>query len=53
MGSVSGRGALKATVAPLLTVRKGKKAIEFYKTAFGAVELFRTTSEDGALAARM
>ncbi len=53
MGSVPGRGALKATVAPLLTVRKGKKAIEFYKAAFGAIELFRTTGEDGALAARM
>jgi PhnB protein len=49
----SGRGLPTASVAPLLAVRKGKKAIAFYKAAFGAVELFRTVSEDGAVAARM
>lgn len=52
-GITSGRASPWATIAPLLTVRKGKKAIEFYKAAFGAVELFRTVSEDGAVAARM
>ncbi len=52
-GIASGPGTLTASVAPLLAVRKGKKAIEFYKAAFGAVELFRTVSEDGAIAARM
>lgn len=48
-----GRSAPRTTVAPLLAVRKGKRAIEFYKAAFGAIELFRTVSEDGAVAARM
>ena len=35
-------GPTKATVAPLLSVRAGSAAIDFYKTAFGAVEKFRT-----------
>jgi PhnB protein len=48
-----GHGAVKAAVAPLLSVRKGKKAIDFYKAAFGAVELFRTVSEEGAVVARL
>ena len=47
------RGARGTTVAPLLAVRKGKRAIDFYKAAFGAVELFRTVSDEGAVAARM
>lgn len=54
MASVkSGHGASRASVAPLLAVRKGKRAIEFYKAAFGAIELFRTVSEDGAVVARL
>lgn len=36
----------KASLAPMLSVRSGKKAVEFYKEAFGARELFRV-SEDG------
>lgn len=43
----------KATVAPLLAVRRGIAAIEFYKTAFGAVEKFRTESPDGAVVAQL
>jgi PhnB protein len=34
-------------------VRKARKAIEFYKAAFGATELYRTVSEDGAVVARL
>jgi PhnB protein len=41
------------TLAPLLGVRKGREAIEFYKKAFGAVELFRTESDDGAVVAQL
>jgi PhnB protein len=43
----------RPTLAPLLGVRKGREAIEFYKKAFGAVELFRTESEDGAVVAQL
>jgi PhnB protein len=40
-------------VAPLLAVRKGTSAVDFYKTVFGAEEHFRTTSEDGAVVAKL
>jgi PhnB protein len=41
------------SIAPMLSVRRGAKAIEFYKAAFGAGELFRLDSEDGAVVARL
>jgi PhnB protein len=44
---------IKTAIAPMLSVRNGKKAIEFYKTAFGAGELFRVESESGEVVARM
>jgi len=37
----------------MLSVRHGAKAVEFYKAAFGAGELFRIDSEDGAVVARL
>jgi len=43
----------KISIAPMLSVRKGAKAVEFYKAAFGAAELFRLDSEDGAVVARL
>jgi uncharacterized glyoxalase superfamily protein PhnB len=35
------------TITPVLTVSNGAQAIEFYKKAFGAQELFRMTGPDG------
>src|ERR1700680_3863819 len=43
----------KTAIAPLLCVRKGAKAIEFYKAAFGADVAFRIDSDDGAVVARL
>jgi PhnB protein len=40
-------------IAALLNVRRGVDAIEFYKTAFGAVEVFRIESPDGAVVAQL
>ncbi len=37
----------------MLSVRKGAKAIEFYKAAFGAGELFRIDNEKGDVVARL
>src|SRR5262249_43097784 len=34
-------GKMKTTIAPLLSVRNGMRALEFYKAAFGAEELFK------------
>jgi PhnB protein len=46
-------GSPNVSIAPMLSVRRGAKAIEFYKAAFGAVELYRIDSEDGAVVARL
>ena len=35
----------KTAIAPMLSVRSRTRAIEFYKVAFGAGELFRIESE--------
>jgi PhnB protein len=43
----------KTTIAPMLSVRNGAKAIEFYKAAFEAGELFRLDDETGAVVARL
>jgi len=44
---------MKTTIAPMLSVRKGASAIEFYKRAFGAEELFRVEDGSGAVVARL
>jgi PhnB protein len=41
------------SLAPLLSVRNGKKAVEFYKEAFGAVETYRVEAPDGEVVARL
>lgn len=43
----------KTAIAPMLSVRNGGRAIEFYKAAFGACELFRVDDESGAVVARL
>jgi PhnB protein len=40
-------------IAPMLSVRNGASAVEFYKAAFGAGELFRVDSESGEVVARL
>jgi PhnB protein len=41
------------SIAPMLSVRSGAKAIEFYKAAFSATELFRIDDSSGAVVARL
>ncbi len=43
----------KITVAPMLSVRNGARAIEFYKAALGAQELYRVDDEGGAVVAEL
>jgi PhnB protein len=43
----------EASLAPMLSVRNGAKAVEFYKSAFGAKEKFRLEAPDGAVVARL
>jgi PhnB protein len=40
-------------ITAMLSVRRGAKAIEFYKKAFGAKELFRIDDENGAVVAQL
>lgn len=41
------------SVAPLLSVRDGARAVEFYKSAFGAIEVYRVEAPDGAVVSRL
>jgi len=43
----------KTVLTPMLSVRNGAQAIEFYKAAFGARELFRIGEEGGAVVAQL
>jgi PhnB protein len=44
---------MHTSIAPLLSVRRGAEAVDFYKAAFGAGELFRVDAPDGAVVARL
>jgi PhnB protein len=43
----------KTVIIPTLSLRNGAAAVEFYKKAFGAVELMRITSPNGSIVAEM
>ena len=43
----------KTSISPMLAVRRGAKAVEFYKQAFGARELFRLDGENGDVVAQL
>lgn len=41
------------SIAPWLSVRKSAQAVDFYKTAFGATEVFRLEDPGGGVVARL
>ncbi len=41
------------SLAPMLSVRGGARAVDFYKAAFRADELFRVEAPDGAVVAQL
>ena len=52
----TGSGAppfIVTSIAPMLSVRNGARAVEFYKAAFGAVEVFRVEDPSGAVVSRL
>ncbi len=53
MSSAESNPLPRPTVAPMLSVRRGAQAVEFYKAALGAVELFRIESPDGAVVSQL
>jgi PhnB protein len=45
--------SVMCSVAPMLSVRNGARAVDFYKSAFDAVEVYRIESPDGAVVSRL
>jgi PhnB protein len=45
--------SFKTSIAPWLSVRKSARAVEFYKSAFGATEVFRLDGPGGDVVARL
>lgn len=44
---------VRTTIAPMLSVRQGARAVDFYKAAFGADEVFRIDAPSGAVVATL
>ena len=54
MSTDAGRGtSVVFSVAPMLSVRNGARAVEFYKLAFGAIEVYRIEDPGGAVVSRL
>jgi PhnB protein len=45
--------ATSTSIAPWLSVRNGLRAVEFYKSAFGAIETYRLDMPDGGLVVKL
>jgi PhnB protein len=45
--------SLKTSISPMLSVRNGARAVEFYRAAFGADTLFRLDGPDGGVIAQL
>jgi PhnB protein len=45
--------ACEISVAPMLSVRNGAAAVEFYKSAFGAKEVYRVEDPSGSVVSRL
>jgi PhnB protein len=50
---VGARTAVQCSVAPMLSVRNGARAVEFYKSAFGAIEVYRVEDPTGSVVSRL
>jgi len=53
MAAGSAAGSAQTTIAPWLSVRGSAKAVEFYKSAFGATEVYRLDGGDKGVVARL
>jgi PhnB protein len=45
--------SIATSLAPMLSVRSGARAVEFYKSAFGAIEVYRVEDPGGSVVARL
>ncbi len=54
MSTEAGMGtSVVSSIAPMLSVRDGARAVGFYKLAFGASEVYRVEDPDGAVVSRL
>jgi|SRR3954447_18660605 PhnB protein len=54
MSTNAGRGTVVGcSIAAMLSVRNGARAVEFYQSAFDAMEVFRVEAPDGAVVSRL
>src|SRR5688572_5797254 len=54
MSSDVGAGtSVACSVAPMLSVRNGARAVEFYKAALGAIEVYRVEDPGGSVVSRL
>jgi PhnB protein len=44
---------IERSIAPMLSVRNGARAVEFYKAAFGAIEVYRVEDPSGPVVSRL
>ena len=47
------KSSVVCSIAPMLSVRNGAKAVELYKSAFGAIEVYRIEDPSGSVVARL
>jgi PhnB protein len=52
-GNNNSSNSIACSIAPLLAVRGGARAVEFYKAAFGVVEVYRVEDPGGAVVSRL
>jgi PhnB protein len=45
--------SIVCSIAPMLSVRHGARAVEFYRAAFGAVEIYRVEDPGGAVVSQL
>jgi len=45
--------SVACSVAPMLSVRNGARAVEFYKSALGAIEVYRVEDPGGSVVSRL
>ena len=53
MNANVGVRSVACSIAPMLSVRNGARAVEFYKAAFGASEVYRVEDPGGAVVSRL
>ena len=53
MALVPAADSFRCSIAPWLSVRNGAQAVDFYKSAFGATEVYRLEVPGGGVVARL